>query len=114
MSIQTLMTDTVTILHPALTTDTRGNSVKDWVHATAVTSNAWITQTESFNANELEDHREGTASLWKLFLPIGVAIDNLCRVVYGSYTLEVESIPIDAKTPSYHHHQELALKMVIG
>ncbi len=111
MSIQSLMTDNVTVENPAFTFDNRGNKVKDWDNATIIPVKAWITQRST---EELQDLREGTKSDWIVFLLPEIPIDNLSRVRYGTLVFQVVGKPHNAKTPEGPHHLEVDLELVEG
>lgn len=111
MSLASLMTQTIEIISPALTTDSRGNQIKDWNNAISVTTKAWITKK---NSTELDDHREGSSSLWICFLSKEESIDRLDRIRYGLLLLEVKGRPHLAMRPDELHHIEVDLSLVEG
>lgn len=115
MSINSLMADDIIIIHPTFTTDSRNNSVPNWTNTSQFTTKGWMAQTNASASNtELTPSREGTLTEWRLFLPYTVAIDNRCRIRYGSDTYEIVGAPHLAKTPLGPHHKEVPLRLVVG
>ncbi len=115
MSIKSMMTDYVSIITPTLTTDSRGSTVKVWTNAQEFATRAWMAQTnEAKPEDEMNDHREGTRSFWRCFLPYGSLLDNRCRIRYLGELYEVVGEVHTAKTPSGPHHLEVPLKKVKG
>ena len=115
MSIQSMMTDDVTIITPNYVTDSRNNKAKNWVGAAEVAEKGWMAQTNaSASFDELSPNREGTLTEWRLFLRSSAIIDNRCRVRYLGDLFDVVGLPHKAKTPQGFHHIEVPLRLVVG
>lgn len=115
MSIETMMSDTVYVITPTMSTDSRGAASKSWVGAPEVASRAWMAQTNASSPDdELTPNREGTLTEWRCFLPYPTTLDNRCRIRYLGDLYEVVGEVHIAKTTSGPHHLEVPLKKCKG
>lgn len=112
MSFAGLLVHDITIRRAGATTDRYSATIKNWDDSTDTDVNGWITQSSG-----LEDHtdgREAQVGSWVLFLPTGTDILGGDRVVWESYTFEVDGPPQRAWTPRGEHHIEARLRIVEG
>lgn len=113
--METFFVDDITIITPAIGTDTRGAAKYVWTNATEVNKKGWMAQS---NASAVEDdlrpNRDGTSTTWRLFIPKESVLDNRCRIRYLGDLYEVVGRPHMAKTPAGNHHLEVPLKLVEG
>lgn len=112
MSLESLMTDLVVIVHPAETVDRRGDSIKDWDNAIRTEVDAWCPE---LTADEDNERREAGVTYRLLYLPAGTDIERVDRVEFDADTYEVEGIPNHAHRPGRGvHHIQVRIKGVKG
>jgi hypothetical protein len=112
MSLQSLCTDTIVIVHPAFVTDRYGDTTKDYGAAIRTTTKGWMAHGAT---NEIEGNRETDVSIWRLYIvnPF-ISITAQDRVEFDGSIFEVQGKPIKAKKPSGVHHIEAILRLVEG
>jgi hypothetical protein len=97
-------TDTVTVVHAGLTSDTYNNRVRDWAHATRTAVRAVVDGTVSA---EDTDGKDQTDTVYRIYLPPGTAVTAQDRLEWDGLVLEVDGEPIPRKgpTPDLNHIQ---------
>lgn len=112
MSLASLLVHDVTLLRAGTTTDRYGADAKDWDTATETDTQGWVTQTSG--VEDRTDGREAQVGSWTLYLAAGEDLLGGDRVVWGTYTFEVDGPPLQAWTPRGEHHVEARLRLVEG
>ncbi len=111
MSFTHLLTQPVTILRAATSTDGVGDTIEDWSTPTETTVNGWLTQ---ISESEVINRRDAQISDAHLFLDADVDILATDRVIANGVLYEVNGPPAHAHTPRGPHHLEVALNAVSG
>jgi hypothetical protein len=105
-------TDTVTVVHAALETDSYNNRVRDWAHATRTAVRAVVDGTVS---TEATDGKDQTATLYRIYLPPGTAVTAQDRMEWNGLVLEINGEPIPRKGPtSALNHIQIDGRLVSG
>jgi head-tail adaptor len=113
VSVEAMMTQSVTIDRAATTTDRYGNTIPNWSSVTQTSATAWIAQR---SADEIRN-ATGETSEWVGYFPAGTDVLAEDRITYGSIVFEVAGPPNQARTPwngAAVHHVEAALRLVEG
>lgn len=111
MSLDTLLTQTVTLVRAGSTTNRYGDAEKNWATATRTTAKGWVSQQSHA---EDRDQREAQVSGWVLFLAADADVTGLDRVELNDLTFEVDGPPLPAYRPQGLHHYEVPLRRVEG
>lgn len=111
VSLDTLLTQTVTIIVPGITIDTYENPVLDWPGATRTDVLGRLEQASSV---EVTLQRDTVVSDWLLFLHPDVSINPLDRVEADGRVFEVVGAPAPAQAPWGVHHLEVRLRYLEG
>lgn len=107
-----LLPHEVTIVRPADTTDSYGDTVRDYgVAASRTEIRAWMQQGK--RAEPREDGRDPLEQVW-LMLTNHEDILGFDRIEWSGPTFEVEGPPEPVYTPAGYHHLESTLRVVTG
>lgn len=95
-------TDTVTVLHAPLTSDTYNNRVRDWPNAVRTPVRAVV---QGVSTTEATDGRSQTDTVYRVYLPAGTAVTAQDRLEWEGLTLDIdgEPIPRGGVTPALNH-----------
>jgi len=111
VSLDSLLTQTVTIVRAGTATSRYGDTAKDWTTSTSTTTRGWISQRGS---DEDPANREAEIGTWVLFVGPDETITGRDRVIWNGTTFEVVGPPTLAYTPRGLHHHEVTLRVVDG
>lgn len=97
-------TDTVTLVHAELVSDSYNNRIRDWPNATRIPTRAVVDGTVTAEAT---DGKDQTDTVYRVYLPAGTAITAQDRLEWDGLVLEVNGEPIARKgpTPALNHTQ---------
>lgn len=112
MSLTALLVHDVSIVRAGSTTDRYGATIKNWATATTTATSGWVTQVSG--VEDRTDGREAQVGTWVLYLPVDTDVVGGDRVVWESYTFEVDGPPNRAWTPRGEHHVEARLRLIEG
>lgn len=110
----------ITIVTPSVTTNSRGEEVRDYTvpPATTTTHRAWLQQDSAEEA--LSDGRDKVGRKWlAMIVSPGLRVTGIERVVWtnsaeGTVVFEVWGPGEPAYTGTRYHHHELTLRRVDG
>lgn len=112
MSLTSLLVHDITVVRAGAATDRYGAAEKNWDAATETDIKGWVTQISGIE--DRTDGREAQVGTWVLYALDTADILGGDRVVWGSYTFEVDGPPNRAWTPRGEHHVEARLRLVEG
>lgn len=105
-------TDTVTIVHAELVSDSYNNRIRDWPNATRTTVRAVVQGADSAEAT---DGKDQTDTVYSIYLPAGTAITAQDRLEWDGLVLEVDGEPTLRKGPTRAlDHTEITGRLVSG
>lgn len=104
MTVLPFATDTVTIVHAELVSDSYNNRIRDWAHVTRTPVRAVVDETVS---SEATDGKDQTDTVYRIYLPPSTAVTAQDRLEWDGLVLEVSGEPIRRKgaTPALNHTQ---------
>lgn len=108
-----LLPHEVTLVRPATSTETYGNTKYDYSVgvATRTVIAAWLQQDQ--RAEPVTDGRAPLVQKW-LMLTNHADVRGRDRIEHGTLTFEVDGPPAPVHTPASQHHVEATLKAVAG
>jgi head-tail adaptor len=90
-------TDTVTVVHAELISDSYNNRVRDWPNASRTAVRAVVDSTSS---TETTDGQDQTDTTYRCYLPPGTAVTAQDRLEWEGRVLEVTGEPTPRKGPT--------------
>jgi head-tail adaptor len=111
MTLESMLTDTVTVVSPVTGTDDYGNTGVTWDAATRRNAAGRI---EPLSSQEVLASRDEIIADWRLFLGPDNPITTYNRVEWSGKTFEVRGAPAVESTPDGPHHIEVNLRYVTG
>lgn len=107
------MTQPVTLIKPATSSNRYGETMPDWSAPPEATVDeaGWMTRT---GTEEMAEGREAITDTWELSLPFPSALDETMRVVHEGATYEVRGSIQVTRTPAAPHHVVAQLRRVNG
>lgn len=106
--IGALLTETVTVVRYAATTDEYGNTTPG-----AETRADIPGRLEQLRADELIRDRDTVITDWRVFLPVGADVTAYDRIEARGHLFEVVGLPNEHRTPRGPHHVEIMLRWVV-
>lgn len=108
MSLAGLLSETVTVIRYADTTDAYGNTV-----AGAETRTTYRARLEQLRTEELVRDRDTVIVDWRAFFPAGADITPYDRLEARGNLFEVVGLPASLHSPRGPHHLEVHLRWVV-
>lgn len=108
MSIETLLTQTVTVSRPAWDAVDEYGDVQPGTTTTAT----WPARLEQLSTDEIVRDRDTVVADWRAFLPASATVGPFDTVQEGGRTFEVWGDPTEHHTPAGLHHLEIRLRRV--
>lgn len=102
---------TAVALRAPLISDGKGNSIRDWAHATSTPFAAWI---QPVSSDEQMLNQERVVSRWRLFAEPAADVVATDRVVWNGRTFQVDGEVQAWDTGNGVHHWEGFLRLVTG
>lgn len=102
---------TITRLRAPLTTDGKGNQIRDWATATSASFAGWI---QPVSSDELTLNQERIVSRWRLFAEPSADVISTDRISWGGKTFQVDGEIQAWDAGSGVHHYEGFLRSVSG
>lgn len=104
MTVLPFTTDSLTVVHAELVTDSYNNRVRDWPNATRTPVRGVVDGTTTA---ENTDGQDQTDTTYRCYLPPGTAVTAQDRLEWEGLVLEVTGEPIPRKgaTPGLNHIQ---------
>jgi len=108
MSLQSLLTETVTVVRRAYDAiDAYGNPQPG-----TETSVSYPARVEQLSSEETNTDRDTVVARWRMFLPADADITPFDRVESAGRVFEVDGDPIERRAPRGTHHLEVELRRV--
>jgi hypothetical protein len=99
-------------LRAPLITDSKGNQIRDWPNATAVTFAGWV---QPVTSDEVTLNQERVVSRWRIFLEPSASILATDRVTWDGKTFQVDGeVQMWDDARGVDHHAEGLLRLVTG
>jgi head-tail adaptor len=110
MSLASLLSEQVIVIHPGVATDAYGNPVPSW--ASGAASGMVPAAVQQSGGAEQTTDRDTPVSDWLLVVPADTDLSAYDRVLWQDLTFEVVGRPAPWSTPRGPHHLEARLRLI--
>lgn len=109
MSIDALLTETVTVVNYTGTTRGAYNAVE----AATPVETATVGRLEQLSTEEIIRDQDTVLADWQVFLPAGTPVAAQSKIQGRGHTFDVYGLPDELRTPRGPHHVVVRLRLVI-